>query len=206
MNQENKSQWYDGLIFEKVIMPIQQKVYNLYAAMIPSGGRVLDIATGTGGFAFTIAEKASYVAGIDLSEKNIIRAQRRKNLLGADNVDFFHGDARRTSEILGGRFDYAVLSMALHEMPPEIRQTVVEEACGLADKIIFVDYSSPLPKNIFGLFNYAVEYFAGREHYRSFRHFVANGGLEPLIKKNCLNIMDNKKINGGNMQLILAGK
>jgi demethylmenaquinone methyltransferase/2-methoxy-6-polyprenyl-1,4-benzoquinol methylase len=187
-------------------MPIQQKAYDLYAGMIAPGERVLDIATGTGGLAFTLAAKASYVAGIDISKKNIASARRLKERLGTENVEFIRGDASRTSEFVDGKFDVAVISMALHEMPPGLRRPVIDEAVKLADRIILADYASPMPRNIFGMFNYAVEYIAGREHYRGFRHFVDNGGLDALVAEKDLRIIQNKKINKGNMQLILAEK
>ncbi|MFP4527004.1 MAG: class I SAM-dependent methyltransferase [Candidatus Kapaibacterium sp.] len=200
-----KDDWFHGWIYENIMELFLQPHYEAIARMIPKGARVLDIACGTGGLGFNIINKAEYYAGIDISEKNIRRAKLRKEG-DIGNMEFFRGDALKLGEFVPGEFDYAVISLALHEMPPSIRRPVIESAMQKARFIILADYASPLPRNIMGRFMRVVEFFAGRGHYRGFRHFIASGGLRSLIAEEGLETISRERIFSNNIHIYLNKK
>jgi len=54
--------------------------------------------------------------------------------------------------------------------------------------------------------NEVVEYFAGREHYKNFKHFVANDGLYGLSQKSGLKIVTEIKNKPSTSQLLVLAK
>ena len=58
----------------------------------------------------------------------------------------------------------------------------------VADKIIIGDYLVPIKTGFWSIINELVEYFAGKEHYTNFKHYVANNGLTGLANKADLKI------------------
>lgn len=68
--------------------------------------KILDLGTGTGFFAFLLADEGHRVTGIDLTEKMIEEARRDSGVLGID-ADFFVMDAERP-EFAPGSFDALV--------------------------------------------------------------------------------------------------
>jgi hypothetical protein len=73
----------------------------------------------------------------------------------------------------------------------------------IADKIIIGDYLVPVRKGFQSVFNELVEYFAGREHYKNFKDFVANNGLTNLASKAELNIVFELKNTPSTSQVLV---
>jgi SAM-dependent methyltransferase len=89
-------------IFEQVLGDIQ-------------GGRVLDVATGRGGFVELLAERLdgyNQIVGIDIAERMIEDAP---NHVAGKNVHFVHMDARRLG-FKDGSFDTVSVSASLHHL------------------------------------------------------------------------------------------
>ncbi len=192
--QREKKHWYDGAFYEKFIVPHQEKVYKMAAEYIGRTGSVLDVACATGGFSFIAANLADKVTGIDLSSKNIREADKIRRNKKIGNVDFVHGNALELNKISNGGFNWAFISYALHEMPPEIRIDVLKSMKSVSDKLIIVDYSIPQPLDLRGISNYLAEFFAGPDHFSGFVNYYRNGGLEPIVEKSGLKIKHNKTI------------
>lgn len=167
---------------------------RLIASMIEEGASVIDVACGTGEFAFQNHEKLSKIVGIDLSPKNIRFANKKLKKSNIRNVSFFRADAREIDRKIDRKFDYGIISYALHEMPPEIRLEVINSTKSVSNKLILADYTTPQPKNFMGNFNNIIEFFAGREHYKNYLDFKANGGLPALAEKAEMQIENMKKI------------
>jgi SAM-dependent methyltransferase len=85
------------------------------------GGRVLDVACGTGVLTKALAEAGAHVIGIDASEGYLEGARRRRS---HPNISYEHGDMRHT-RFDDGVFDAAVSTLAL-DVLPEIEQVVAE--------------------------------------------------------------------------------
>jgi SAM-dependent methyltransferase len=186
-NLKNLNHWYDGIFYKTFIDPFQAKLFERIKNIIPENCSVLDVACGTGELASVIASKVKDITGIDLSERNIKIAKDR-NL---QNADFIHGDATKLDELIDAKYDYATISLALHEMPPEIRPKVIKQMKNVAEYIIFADYVVPMKKDITGIGVRLVEFFAGKHHFAGYKHFQKNGGLETLIKESDLKIVES---------------
>jgi len=91
-------------------------------------------------------------------------------------------------------FDYAIVSMSLHDMPRIFRLPLVKELARVAKTVIAIDYSRSMPFNFAGLRNRMIEFLAGAEHFANFREFLREGGLEALVTGANLEIESTKYV------------
>lgn len=86
---------------------------------------VLDVCTGTGNSAISIASRNlnNEVTGIDLSEQMLTVADRKIKKNNLSNVKLLCMDATHID--LNKQFDIVTTSLSLHEMPKDIRDSVV---------------------------------------------------------------------------------
>lgn len=187
-----KRHWYDGWFYSIFIDSDRSNLRNKILRFLEKNKTVLDIGCGTGGFALKIAPFSKYVLGVDISESMIRTANRRKKKSGCENIDFMNANALELSTLLDRHFDYAVLSFFIHEVNPQYRLEILRQAKRCADVLLIYDYHVPLPRNLSAAFVKAVEYFAGREHFRNFVDFNQNGGIQPLLDSVGLTIKESK--------------
>jgi demethylmenaquinone methyltransferase/2-methoxy-6-polyprenyl-1,4-benzoquinol methylase len=171
----------NGFIFKIFVDPILKTFREEVASLIPAGSKVLDVACGTGAQVFEIARSAERTVGIDFTPSMIKTARRLKNKKRADNVEFFVTDAADMKDFNDKEFDYAILSLALHQFSPFQRTQVVKEINRVAKNLIIADYAVPLPKNLYGLFARFLELLAGPTHFKNFRSFYRQGGTEKIL-------------------------
>lgn len=186
---KDKKHWYDGKFYDKLIAPNLYNMFNVISNLIEDGSNVIDIGCGTGWFCLNISKKCKEVTGVDLSSKNIKIAESKLKKQNLSNVNFIHCDANTISKTINKKFDYAVMTYMIHELEPDERITVLNNAKEIAEKIIIGDYLTPQPKNFMGLINLIVEFFAGKNHFKNYRSFQKEGGLKILAKKNNLKII-----------------
>jgi ubiquinone/menaquinone biosynthesis C-methylase UbiE len=202
MTVSNKHQWFDGWIYSALIAPnlkfIFKKVYDIFNKQ----STVLDVACGTGFFALNYYANFLKIVGVDLSSVNINKAHQLKQRKNIKNIEFIHQDATKLNEIFPkNAFDYSFISLALHEMPENIRSTVIKQMSEVSQEQLFIDYS-------FGKLNYSTlivylsEFFAGREHFNNFLNFKKNGGLIPLIQQVNLEIIAEYYLFKYNLKII----
>ncbi|MCF8257538.1 MAG: class I SAM-dependent methyltransferase [Flavobacteriales bacterium] len=120
-NNKLFSRWapiYDG--FEIVLSDVRKKITQ---EINPVNKSVLDVATGTGSLAIALSSTAKKVVGIDLSSKMLEVAKRKKH---AKNLSFLQMDASKLN-FQDDEFDIVTISLGLHDMPQEIRSSVLEE-------------------------------------------------------------------------------
>lgn len=201
---DNIRHWYDGLIYEIFIDPFQAQLFKKIKNIIPNGTSLLDIASGTGKFAVMMSDKCSLVTGVDLSLLNINRAV--KHLKYYPNIEFIHGNATKLDEFLKRKYDYATISLALHEMPHEIRIPVIEQIKKFSDTIIFSDYVVPMKSDISGLGVRIIEFLAGKSHFTGYKHFQANGGLDYLLKETNLKIVETFRSHSNTLVIYVTKK
>ncbi|OHA58433.1 MAG: hypothetical protein A2571_01485 [Candidatus Vogelbacteria bacterium RIFOXYD1_FULL_44_32] len=91
------------------------RYHDFFSERVAPGERVLDIGCGVGFLANRLADKAGKVIGIDISARNIARAQADYQ---QDNLEFILGDA--TTYNLAGRFDKLVLSNVLEHIADRV--------------------------------------------------------------------------------------
>lgn len=181
---------------------------GLKLAPPPHGQRMLDVGCGTGTHLLRYRQAGSEVCGIDLSPQMLAEARRK---LGPQ-VRLCRGDAVRLP-FPDAVFDLAVAMLTLHEMPRCKRADVLAEMARVttADgQLLLIDFHpGPLrfPKG-YGIkpLILMIERIAGKEHFRNYRDFIAQGGLPPLIEGIRLRIDRKRIVSGGNLALFRAHK
>jgi len=192
---EKLKHWYDGWFYDYFIAPNQDRAFKKIKEIISDGSSVLDVGCGTGRFCFQLHDKCRKIDGVDASEKNINVANKniKKNLY--QNIKFIHNDINSFIEESKNKYDYAILSYVIHEIDEIKRESILKLLTLYADKIIIIDYLSPHPKNFIGIVNRIVEFFAGRIHYRNFKSYLKNYGINGLARQSELKIKNEIKNN-----------
>lgn len=106
-----------------------QKYHQFFLDNISYGDRVLDIGSGNGTVAFSLALKAKKVTGIDISRKSIALSKKTNR---RDNIEFLEGDA--TTFNFKETFEVIILSNILEHI--EDRATFLNKIKELAPKIL----------------------------------------------------------------------
>ncbi|PJC36465.1 hypothetical protein CO046_05530 [Candidatus Peregrinibacteria bacterium CG_4_9_14_0_2_um_filter_53_11] len=200
----DKQHYYDGKFYEILIDPALGEVRDMIIEQIEAGSIVVDIGCGTGSLVFELAGKCESVTGVELSSKMVDHARRRQQANGKINVAFVHGDATNLPHFQDQQFDYLTISMALHEMPPALRIKVLNEAKRIAKKIIVADYVVPQPLSFAGIRTRIVEFLAGIEHFRGFRDFQNNNGIDHLLQSCQLSICSESTNKNGTIRVVVA--
>ncbi len=188
MGDENKFHWYDGWIYDKFIAPNQDRMFATIKEIIEPNSAIIDVGCGTGRFAFYLSDKVKKVVAIDLSKRNIERANL--SLLKKPNtkIEFYN---KSLSDIISENnmhFDYAVMTYVIHEMDNNERLKILTELSQIADTIIIGDYLIPQDIAFLKLFNELVEFFAGKDHYKNYKSYTFLGGIYNLAEKANLKI------------------
>jgi ubiquinone/menaquinone biosynthesis C-methylase UbiE len=127
-------------IFDAALAPIRGKFVDYLA--LPAGTKLLDAATGTGRQALAFAQRGLQVTGVDLSPHMLKRAERA---VRSSRVELLLGNAAQLP-FPDGEFSAAVMSFALHCMPPDVRDAAVKELARVVDArgiVAFLDYARP---------------------------------------------------------------
>ncbi|MCF7944201.1 MAG: class I SAM-dependent methyltransferase [Spirochaetia bacterium] len=175
------------------IDPLLKHLRKDIAEMIPEGSSVIELGSGTGTQSLLFSETCSRVVGVDINSAMASCASSRLKTGSHDHISFIHGDGRNLHFADAYEFDIATISLALHEMPEEYRLPILLEMSRTAERLIIADYSSPLPNNMQGKGAFIIERLAAGDHYRGFRNYQRNGGLEQLIEAAGLKLLQTKK-------------
>ncbi len=173
--------------YSNIIDPLLRdvRIFTTRFSGAKRGDRVLDVCCGTGDQLFYFAKLGIEGVGIDINPKMIKIAEKRKDKLGVKNISFLVGDAARLP-FGENSFDFALISLALHEIEENLRDKIISEMKRVVKKdgfLLFIDFKSPLPKGPHSLFIKTIEYLAGKERFRS---YLESGGLSALFEKNKL--------------------
>ncbi|PIU19566.1 MAG: hypothetical protein COT18_06820 [Elusimicrobia bacterium CG08_land_8_20_14_0_20_59_10] len=201
--KDNKDHWYDGWLYDVLIAPHQDGLFGQILELMEPGSKVIDIGCGTGRFSFSAAGKYRSVLGIDLSRRNIARANLLLSRKLTGNISFRHAGAEAV--LSGGKehYDYAVMTYVLHEVGEPERVKLLLAAVRAADKVILGDYLVPTPGGFRGALAEMVEFAAGPGHYASYGNFVSHGGLRGLAAEAGLNIVREIKNEQAASHLVL---
>jgi SAM-dependent methyltransferase len=175
-----------GSFYSWCIDPLLSGIREAMRRMLDPGCSVVDIACGTGAFAFSIADMSPRVVGVELLPRLVACAGRANINYRHQHVQFLHRDASSLPEFGDGEFDFGTISMALHQMDEAVRGGVLVEMMRISRRIILADYAVPLPGGIAGFSARTVEFLAGPAHFRGFRSFMRRGGLGSLMAGNRL--------------------
>jgi SAM-dependent methyltransferase len=185
----NKFHWYDGWFYDVVIAPNQDRLFAQVIDLIDPGSKVIDIGCGTGRLEFSLAAKCESVLGIDLSEKNINRANYKLHKSPDEKISFLHANVQEIASRGQSHFDYAILTYVIHEVDEAERIALLNDIALIADKIVIGDYLVPRPEGAGGFFSEVIEFIAGAEHYKNFKSFTADGGNYHLAEMAGLRII-----------------
>ncbi|GAU08178.1 class I SAM-dependent methyltransferase [Desulfoplanes formicivorans] len=172
-------------VYDRLIAPLLASEYHKAQILTEhiKAKTVVDLCCGTGVLAKQLATGGFTVTGVDLSVDMLKQARGKHH----PNLTFLHANAARTG-LPADRFDLAIISMALHEKPADLREQIMLEAKRLitpSGHILLIDYSRPtsLTGRFARMVAEAIERLAGREHHAHYRTFIAAGGLEGLIDR-----------------------
>jgi len=194
---------FQCLFYRALIDPLLRSLRVELARQVPAGASVLEAACGTGEQSLLLARKAGRVLGFDYNGKSV-ECARGRIPRGTDNLAFQEADARDLSFIADGEFDYATITLALHEMNPANRIPVLKELSRTAPQLLVADYATPLPASFAGWFTRMIEKMAGEEHYAGFRNYQDAGGLDSLLKEAGLKILEEHLVLGGIGRIVLC--
>ena len=185
-----------AFMYSKVIDPMLRfvRVYLPKFSEMKAGDRVLDVCCGTGDQAFHFARKGLICTGIDLDHRLIEFADKSGRRQGLWNVSFQRASALDLP-FKDNTFDCATITLALHEKGRAARDSIISEMKRVVKTegvLVFVDYRAPYPKDAYSYFAKAIEFMAGRDHFRCFQDFIKQGGLEGLLAENQL--QEDKKV------------
>ena len=189
----NKYHWYDGGFYDRFIAPNQRELFMQIIELIEPESNIIDVGCGTGFFSFSVADKCKTVLGIDLSARNINKANQNLEKKPNAKLSFRNAYLKDIVSQEKKHFDYAVMTYVIHEVNEEGRIPLLNEIAQVADKIIIGDYLIPCPNDFAGKIVKTVEFIAGTEHYWNFRTYEANGGIQYLADKAGLSILKEIK-------------
>lgn len=115
--------WTDSDVYEAFMGRWSERLASLFLTHVnvAPGGRVLDVACGTGVLTKALAEAGAHVVGVDASEGYLEGARLRRS---HPSIAYEHGDVRHM-RFDDNAFDAAVSTLAL-DVIPEIEQVVAE--------------------------------------------------------------------------------
>jgi ubiquinone/menaquinone biosynthesis C-methylase UbiE len=153
-----------------------------------AGDKVIDICCGTGAQVLEYGSRGIVATGIDISPSMLKIATRNKMRQKAVNVSFQLADATKLP-FLNGYFDYASISLGLHDKGKPTRYKIISEMKRVVKQdgaLILIDYQVPLPRNVWATSARVIEFLAGGSHYQAFKDYLSNGGLEDIVKNHGL--------------------
>jgi ubiquinone/menaquinone biosynthesis C-methylase UbiE len=200
--------WWAPWMLNRVIEPLMKelRVQAPQLAGMQAGDTAVDICCGTGALALHYAGMGVIAAGIDMDPRVIEIADRKGRSLGLTNASFRVGNASALP-FEDDSFDFASISMSLHETESTERDTIIAEMKRIVKgegALIFIDYKVPLPLIPSSYTSRVVELVCGKEHNRCFRDYVRQGGLDGLLDRHGLHA--EKRAELGPMWMIKAGK
>ena len=168
------------------------------------GAMVLDVGCGTGSHLNLYLNAGCRVFGIDLSPAMLGEAKKKSGQMG-----LLLGNAARMP-YLDHSFDLVTAMLAFHEMHKKTREDVLGEMMRVLKPdgaILIIDYHpGPIsfPKGwLYRAVLFVVEMAAGGDHFKNFRHFMANRGICQLAQSHNLTMEQSKIVGGGNLGIYL---
>jgi ubiquinone/menaquinone biosynthesis C-methylase UbiE len=152
------------------------------------GDKVIDVCCGTGAQVLEYGRRGIVATGIDISPSMLKIATRNMRRQKAVNVSFQLADATNLP-FPDSYFDYASISLGLHDKEKPIRYQIISEMKRVIKQdgaLVFIDYQVPLPRNVWTVAVSAIEFLAGGSHYQGFKDYLANGGIEDILKNHGL--------------------
>ena len=194
-------------IYDRLFEPMNRglRVLGFRMFIPPRRGSVLDVGCGTGIHLEMYKKFQCNLFGIDTSPSMLKIAQAR---LG-EGAQLRLADAAQMPYDPKS-FDLVLSMLVLHEMDDDMRTNVLYEMKRVVKddgRILVIDFHVGKPHPFRGWLSKLIilisEFFAGRRHFRNYRHFMSIGGLPTLTKRCQLEIEKTKIVGDNTMALYL---
>jgi ubiquinone/menaquinone biosynthesis C-methylase UbiE len=209
-----KGTWYlPGRLYDLAFGRAFRKLRRRVAAEVERGGLYpwLDVCCGTGlqfrGDAIkgkgSEGNSAGLRSGLDIGFGFV-----RYGAARAPGVPFVCGDAAKLP-FGTGALRAVSISFGLHDKSPALRRAIVEEARRVlapGGRLIAVDFEKPWsPKSRrWAFLTVVIERFAGGDHYRNGREFVARGGLRAFLREHGFVEVSRRDVESGCLGIVVA--
>ncbi len=204
-NTINSSRWYDGFLYSISMDAMVGKSFvKTISGYITDNSSVLDIGCGVGSVVMGLSVKCGHVTGMDLSDKMVTYARKRLAAASVDNAEILHGSAVDLLPGMARTYDYAVMTQFLHEISGDARDRIMEQAKKVAREFIIADFTAPYPDTPSGRIIRFLEMAAGKEHYTNFRDWLEKGGLDGLLGRHDLAIVEERIYSTGVGKIVKA--
>jgi ubiquinone/menaquinone biosynthesis C-methylase UbiE len=160
------------------LVRIRNQVVRLSGAK--EGDVILDVCTGTGSQALAFGEKGYDVIGVDISTDMLKIATKRNRY---KHVRFEIADAT-SLPFKYKQFTISTISLALHDMPREVRPKVLEEMKRVSQQVVVVDYHIP-ENRVERWFHVSFTSLYELSYYRDF----ARQNLKELLQQHGLKVI-----------------
>jgi ubiquinone/menaquinone biosynthesis C-methylase UbiE len=176
--------------YETVIDPVLKglRKFTPEFSGMKAGDKVIDVCCGTGAQVLEYGRYNIIATGVDSSRDMLRIATRNRIRKKSVNVSFHLADAANLP-FPDGCFDYATVSFGLHDKEKPLRYQIISEMKRIVKQdgaLILIDFQVPLPRNGWAVFARVIEFLAGGSHYRGFKDYLANGGLDDILKNHSL--------------------
>ena len=195
---DSMASYYDKVL-EPILWKMRRKIIKI--SNVKKGMKVLEVACGTGTQAVRFKKAGAAYTGVDLSPAMLNIAEKK-------NLKCLHADGTKLP-LEDNTFDLSTISLALHEVDPEISKQIIIEMLRVTKQegfLVLVDYTVPQKKSLYSsIGNKSVHYIeklVGGSHYRNYKKFMKSGGLLPFIETLNLEVVEKKLIFGGNIGII----
>ncbi|UCE98377.1 MAG: methyltransferase domain-containing protein [Dehalococcoidia bacterium] len=184
-----------SITYEKLIDPILRNVrhYAPFFSAMKVGDKVLDVCCGTGAQVIEYGRNGIVATGIDNDQNMVNSALRNKAKSAISNISFLLADAANLP-FDDGSFDYASVSLGLHNKEEGVRNRIISEMKRVTSAdgyLLFIDFNVPLPRNFWGILAQSIEFVAGGSHYKGFKDYIEKRGLVYILENHQL---DSEKI------------
>lgn len=194
---------YYDTVLEPVLWNMRRKIVNISG--IHPGLKVLEVACGTGTQGTRFRKAGAEYTGVDLSPAMLEVANKR-------HINCIHADGTKLP-LEADSFDLSTITLALHEVDPDIRRDITGEMIRVTKKggsCILVDYTLTSSRSLYAragnnVIHY-IEKLVGGNHYRNYLSFMKEGGLLTYLKTLDLTITERHFIFGGNIGIIKLRK
>jgi ubiquinone/menaquinone biosynthesis C-methylase UbiE len=172
--------------YETLIDPIFRDVRKFVPEFsgMKAGDKVIDICCGTGAQVLEYGRCGINATGIDIDPNMIKTAAKNHAKSGGGNISFQLADASALT-FPDGCFDYASVSLALHDKEKKLQSCIISEMKRVVKKggfLLIIDYNAPLPGHPWAVCARVIEFFVGGSHYQSFKKYLSNGGTDNILK------------------------
>ena len=197
MANYNVANLYDILLYP-FLNNIRKKTAKIILQLNPKS--VIDICCGTGNQLKYLTNTNIKLTGVDLSPAM---------LKVAKHMDCYEQDARNI-EFPNNSFDLVLIQLALHEKSFNDQKKIIDEAYRILNSnghLLVVDYEINENTKLSSRYVInAIEYLAGKEHFRNFKEYHINECTKKLINNKQFLLEKKVLIAGKSMALQIFKK